>query len=171
MKKGLLLLAGAIILLLLVVGTAMRFNKKPAVVTGEPAAQAPAATDCRNFSQARLTVGDKELTVALAQTHAERSQGLSGCTAIPDNSGMLFVFPQLSNTAFWMKDMLIPLDIIWIKEGKVIGIEANAQPPQPGTADRDLPQYPSPDSVDHVLELSAGKAGEYDITEGSSVTF
>jgi uncharacterized membrane protein (UPF0127 family) len=116
---------------------------------------------CRDFSQALLEVGEKTVTVALATTPAERARGLAGCTEIPAASGMYFVFAQAKETTFWMKDMLIPLDIVWLADQAVIGIEKNVPPPaQPdgGPREDELPQYHSPGAVDAVLELSAGEA-------------
>ncbi len=65
-----------------------------------------------------------ELTVELAQTAAERSRGLMGREELPDNRGMLFVFPQDTETAFWMKNTLIPLSIAFIAEdGAILDVQ------------------------------------------------
>ncbi len=80
-----------------------------------------------------------ELTVELAQTAAERSRGLMGREELPDNRGMLFVFPQDTETAFWMRDTLIPLSIAFIAEdGAILDVqdmealsEELHRPPQP----------------------------------------
>ena len=66
----------------------------------------------------------QELTVELAQSAAERSLGLMGREELLDDRGMLFVFPQDTETAFWMKDPLIPLSIAFIAEdGAILDVQ------------------------------------------------
>jgi uncharacterized membrane protein (UPF0127 family) len=124
---------------------------------------------CRNFAEARLTLDNRTIRVALADTYDERVQGLSGCAKIPANSGMYFIFPKAERTAFWMKDMTVPIDIIWVAQGKVLGIDKNVPIPSPGQDVKTLPTYSSPRAVDGVLELPAGKADEYGLKPGSTV--
>jgi hypothetical protein len=81
-------------------------------------------------SQKTIQVGSVSLKIKLANTDEARSKGLSGISSLPADEGMLFIFDQKGTTpAFWMKDMLIPLDIIWIKDSKVSQIDKNIQPP------------------------------------------
>ena len=61
-----------------------------------------------------VTINGKDIKVELALTQSQREKGLSGRNYLDKNSGMLFVFPQAGNHSFWMKDTLIPLDIIWL---------------------------------------------------------
>jgi uncharacterized membrane protein (UPF0127 family) len=79
--------------------------------------------------------------------------GLGGRIDIPADYGMLFVFPKDDNYGFWMKDMLVSIDIIWLSDnGTVIGIEDSVAPST----------YPSvfypPSPVRYVLETRAGEA-------------
>lgn len=127
------------------------------------------AADCRNFAETQVTVGEHTIAVALADDAAERHQGLSGCNSMPADKGMYFVFQEPNSTAFWMKDMHFPLDIIWIADGKVTGVVENAPAPSPDVDLKTLPQYASPGSVDAVLELNAGKAKEYGLERGTPV--
>lgn len=124
---------------------------------------------CSNFDEGQITIGEKQLHVSLAATHEEKTHGLSGCASLPENSGMLFPYNPAEPVAFWMKDMLMPLDIVWIREGKVIGIEHNIPTPAPGTSIQDLPPYTSPGPIDAVLEIKSGGAGEYGIEIGSDI--
>lgn len=97
-----------------------------------------------------ITVSDYSFEVV--DTLEEREQGLSGRTEVPED-GMLFVFPQESSAGFWMKDMLISIDIIWIRDdGVIIGIEENVSPDTYPEA-----FYP-PEPVHYVLEVAAGDA-------------
>lgn len=135
------------------------------------------SSSCRNFTESSIKINNHVITVALADTPAEQARGLSGCAEIPENSGMLFPYSPAQDATFWMKDMLIPIDIIWIRDGEVIGIEVNIQPPLPRQSfsdggsppDSDLPLYHSPGPITAVLELSANQAAALAIKVGSAV--
>lgn len=126
-------------------------------------------SQCRDFNEATVTVGDHVLKVAVAETQVEKTQGLSGCRQIPATSGMYFVYDQPITPQFWMKDMFVPLDIVWITGGRVLGVEANVPPPS-GPEATDLPRYRPLAPITGVLELSAGSAATYGLTPGTVVT-
>jgi len=89
----------------------------------------------------------------IADTQEKQVLGLSGRVSVPHNYGMLFVFPTDGNYGFWMKDMLVPIDMIWLSDtGQVIGINDSVSPST----------YPSvfypPQPVRYVLEMRAGEA-------------
>src|SRR6266852_507512 len=70
-----------------------------------------------------LKIGNTNVMVIIADNDATRSRGLGGVSQMPANQGMLFVFNSKQiRPSFWMKDMLIPLDFIWISNGKVAEI-------------------------------------------------
>lgn len=99
-------------------------------------------------------IGSANINVEIADTDAKRSQGLSDRTNLPDNTGMLFLFPKSGIYPFWMKDMHFPLDFIWISNKKVSDITEKVPNPQnPGDQ---LPLYSSREPVDMVLEVNAG---------------
>lgn len=122
------------------------------------------------LSTARLLVGSQELTVELARTPSEQARGLSDRDTLGPDRGMLFVFPTRGEHIFWMKDTRIPLDFLWIREGKIVGITANVQP-EPGVPDALLRRYVSPEPVDQVLEVNAGWSATHDIRVGDPVRF
>jgi uncharacterized protein len=124
---------------------------------------------CANFKEATLNTPTQELTVALADTPAKQSKGLGGCKNVPRNAGMYFAFTDEQQRIFWMKDMLTSIDIIWLKDDKVVGIEKNVSNLPPRVPDSELPTYTSPVPIDAVLEVGAGKAGEYGIEVGSEL--
>jgi uncharacterized membrane protein (UPF0127 family) len=122
---------------------------------------------CPHLSQKQLRVGDKIYAVGVARTAAEQVRGLGGCTYLAPLSGLYFPFAPGSNVTFWMKDMLMPIDIIWIAQGRVIGLEGSVPPPSPGQAE--LPRYVPPGPVDAVLEIGAGQAAAQGIAIGTPV--
>lgn len=130
---------------------------------------------CANFQEATLQTTTQKISLAITETVEQQSRGLGGCRYIPKNSGMFFIFKgpfdtaQGQNATFWMKDMLIPIDIIWINNGVVIGIEKNVPNEPKNTPDSALKRYPSPGEIDAVLEIGAGKAEKYGIRIGSQL--
>ena len=80
---------------------------------------------------------------------------------------MLFVFSEPHIQRFWMKDMNFPLDIIWIRDFKVIGLEENV--PQPANNDGKTARMNSPEPADMVLEVNAGEVAKYGISAGDMV--
>jgi uncharacterized membrane protein (UPF0127 family) len=92
-------------------------------------------------------------------------RGLGGRESLPDDRGMLFVFPEPGRHAFWMKDMLISIDIIWISaEGRVVDVQ-EAQP-EPGVPDPQLKRYNPDGEARYVLEVRAGLAAEKGVQVG-----
>lgn len=124
---------------------------------------------CRDFSKGELMVGPTKIDLAIAGTPAERTVGLAGCRKIPQNSGMYFPYDPPQSAQFWMKGMVIPLDIVWIAGGKVVGVVENIPPVEKTTVNP--PIYTSPVVVDGVLEVAAGTAKAAGLTVGTPVNF
>jgi len=104
-------------------------------------------------------------TIEVVATPSAREQGLSGRTELAPDYGMLFVFPEDGDYAFWMKDMLVPIDIIWVTEmGTIAGIEHSVSPDTYPTAFH--PPYP----VRYVLETRAGVAQEKGWSVGTELS-
>lgn len=117
------------------------------------------------YKTANLTIGSTNFRVEIADNPALRQQGLSGRESLPENAGMLFLFPVPAVQRFWMKGMRFPLDIIWIKNKEVVGITIGAEP----EAGPNYTIYSSPEPVDKVLELNAGSVQRFGIKVGSEV--
>ena len=115
-----------------------------------------------------VRVGNLEIKVEVADTNEKRSLGLSNRETLDAAEGMFFVFSGKSQNSFWMKDMRLPIDIIWIDEGKIVGIDQNVQP-QPGVADAQLKLYYPPVPVSEVLEVNAGFSDANGLNVGDSV--
>lgn len=120
-----------------------------------------------------VTVGGAKVTAEVADTDSGRKKGLGGRAQLCDDCGMLFDFTGEVNLrpAFWMKEMLIPLDIIWISDGKVSQIHKNIATPAPNTPDSELPIYLPNDPIEYVLEVNAGFTDKNGIHEGSGFSF
>ena len=100
-------------------------------------------------------------SIELAQTPQERSRGLMFREHLPAQSGMLFVFERPQRVAFWMKNTLIPLDMIFVdRTGTVTHVHEGAIP-------GDETPIPGGDQVYSVLEINAGLASRYGIAIGT----
>jgi hypothetical protein len=123
----------------------------------------------RQTSGGSLTIGeDIRLHVDIAATPAARAQGLSGRASLGEDEGMLFLFPAPGQHQFWMKDMLFPLDFLWIREGRIIDMSVDVQPPSP---DGDMHIVSPFEPADTVLEVRAGFAAAHGLRTGLPVTW
>lgn len=102
-------------------------------------------------------------TVEVARSQDEQTYGLMNRTALAPDRGMIFPYDPPIAVAFWMKNTLIPLDIIFIAPGgKILNIAANTTP-------LSLEPLPSAAPVEAVLELAGGRAAELGIDPGDQV--
>lgn len=111
-----------------------------------------------------IYIGDSVVRVTVVDTPEARSKGLSGRERLARGEGMLFIFPEEGIYGFWMKDMLFPIDIVWISaDKKVISIDKNVSP-------ETYPEvFEPPFPIRYVLELPAGEAEEYTVHPSSLV--
>ena len=140
----------------------------PADARQEAAKPAPAA----GVSAAGLKVielaavtphGRHAFKVEVAATSAEQARGLMYRTAMGADEGMIFPFDPPQRTAFWMKNTVLSLDIIFIgADHRVLNIAANAVP-------HDLTPLPSTGPAAAVLELNAGRAKQLGIAPGTLI--
>ena len=117
-----------------------------------------------------VTVGLQTVRVTEGRTLEEQAKGLAGVSELSWNQGMIFPFPDKSKRTFWMKGMKIPIDIIWIADDTVVGIERSAKVPSELVPDIALPRYTSPEPVNYVLEVRAGFADQFGILIGDAVS-
>lgn len=114
-----------------------------------------------------VTINNIKIPILLADTPEKQTQGLSDRESLNPSTGMLFVFPKLMNLQFWMKNMHFPLDIVWIRNNKIIKIEKNL-PPE-GETPKNI--YSSDSLANYVLELNAGFTDRFDISVGDIVEY
>lgn len=106
------------------------------------------------------------LTLELAITPEEISNGLMFRPSLPDDRAMLFLFPRRRLPSFWMKHTLIPLDILFLDgDGRVVHVVREAPP---CVADP-CPQYVPPEPVWAVLEMTAGGADRHGVEVGTTL--
>ena len=109
-----------------------------------------------------------EFRLELALTDAQIRTGMMGRTQLDPNAGMLFVFRDERPRRFWMKDCLIPLDVLFLdKTGRIVSIHTMAVP-TPQEADGP-PSYPSHWPAQFAIELNAGRAEELKLEPGDRV--
>ncbi|MBI3232412.1 MAG: DUF192 domain-containing protein [Candidatus Doudnabacteria bacterium] len=120
---------------------------------------------------APIAIGNKKIFVEVANTNEKKTQGLSGRKKLTDNQGMLFDFARINNArpGFWMKEMNFDLDLVWIKDEKIIGITPDV--PRPSSPGDKLPLYYPPAPIDAVLEVNAGWSEKNKIEVGDEVRY
>jgi len=101
--------------------------------------------------------------VELAITQEEQMRGLMFRKSLDKNKGMLFVFPEEDAYPFWMKDTLIPLDIIWINKNKEIVFISENTPP---CKENNCPIISTDQKAKYVLEINAGISKEVGLKVG-----
>jgi len=106
--------------------------------------------------------------VELARNPFQWSTGLKFCEYLPDNSGMLFIFPYEKIPGIWMKDVPIALDVIFIsKDKQVVDVKENFQPCVTDDCEIYFPKLPAK----YVLEVRAGFIQENNIILNSQIDF
>lgn len=113
---------------------------------------------------ATVTTPKGIIIAELADTKSSRELGLSGRPIMKDGEGLLFEFDASGRYGFWMKDMMFPLDIIWInQDGIVVEVERNVKP------DSYPKTFMNASPASYVLELNAGIAEKHRLFIGSKV--
>lgn len=172
MKKILLYLG----LLFFLLGLFLFFNKEKLTVkpkasplpTAYPSSPVPVKEKKEVSFYNKTGVKIISFEVEIADTPAEHEKGLMYRDYLAEDRAMLFIFEKPGLLSFWMKNTLIPLDIIYISQDKkVVSIIAKAQPcpkdPCPGYSSQGLAQY--------VLEINGGLTKKLGIEKGTEVKF
>lgn len=118
-----------------------------------------------NISKDEIIIDGHKIMVEIADDAIEQYNGLSNREAICQNCGMLFVFSDNSIKTFIMRNMKFGLDIVWIKDNKIIQIDQNLKP------EGNVPKYHYSSNlpVNYVLELNAGYVEKNNIKIGDYV--
>jgi uncharacterized membrane protein (UPF0127 family) len=107
----------------------------------------------------------RRFTVEVARTEAQQAQGLMNRQSLDPDRGMIFPYDPPSMASFWMKNTLIPLDMLFIRaDGTIARIEANTVP-------LSLDPVPAGELVAAVLELAGGRSAALGIAAGDKVSW
>ncbi len=112
------------------------------------------------------------INLEVAATPKAIMEGLMYRTSLAPDSGMIFLFNPPQKVKFWMYHTLIPLDMIFIYNQKVVKISANV-PPCKSEVTSDCPTYPSGDGimVNEVIEVNANYCKDHNVKVGDTVTY
>lgn len=117
---------------------------------------------------AKVQIGGETILLEVARSPAQRTLGLMFRPPLPDNQGMLFPWDPPQPVRMWMMNVPVPLDMLFIHEGKVVGVAEQVPP---------CTRQPCPtyglfrQVVDHVLELRAGRIAELGMKPGDPIHF
>ncbi len=112
-----------------------------------------------------FVVKNKIVNLFVAESARERQIGLMFVDKLSQNTGMIFKFEKPQQVAFWMKNVKFPLDMLFIRDGKVLKIQKNA----PVCSTVECPLYYSDFIVDSVIELNAGFCEKNGIKKGDYI--
>jgi len=117
-------------------------------------------------------IGTNTVLLEVATTEAEIEKGLMGRTSLAKDQGMVFLFRPNRAVNFWMAHCFISLDMIFVKDGKIVKIFENV-PPCRAQNDHDCPQYPEGPGimVSEVVEVYGGYAKDHKVKVGDAVSF
>jgi hypothetical protein len=111
----------------------------------------------------KIKIGNSNYNIELATTIAQKTKGLSGRNTLCKNCGMLFTFGFETNLPFWMKDTLIPLDMIWLdKNGKIVDIQTATEINSTKIYQNQLP-------AQFVIELNANDSQKINLKIGDII--
>lgn len=114
----------------------------------------------------KVCIKENCFDVEVAKTNEEREKGLMNVEYLEKNSGMLFIFPETGKYNFWMKNTLIPLDIIWIDSNNtIVEIKENFQP----CKEENCEIYYSKENALYVLEINGNLSNKYEINIGDKI--
>lgn len=123
----------------------------------------------QKLASTAVNINNQKFYLEIASTAPQQATGLSNRKELCDNCGMIFVFGSEGTYPFWMKDTLIPLDMIWLDQsGKVVTI-LTAQP-EPNTSILSLKRYINVSPAKYVIEINANMAQKIGLKTGDTVT-
>ena len=123
-------------------------------------------------NQPQVLIRETIFNVEIADTVERRTTGLSGRKELDTNSGMLFLYQTGFPTTYWMKDMLFPLDIIWIAQNcRISDISQSVPFPRRDDIDSLIPRVHPKKPSAYVLEINSGKSKTHGFKVGDKVEF
>jgi len=117
---------------------------------------------------AHATIKGHTFTLLQAKSEKDKQIGLSGRKSIQDNQGMIFLFDKADYYGFWMKNMQFPIDIVFLRDKKIVSVFSNV--PNPKSPTDQLPIYTPAQPSDTVIELKAGVTTKDNFQTGDTVS-
>lgn len=115
------------------------------------------------FQKVEASIRGIDFVLEVADTPEKRQLGLMDREELPENHGMVFIFDQPTTSSFWMKNTLIPLDMVFLDQGwNILHIEHDVQPCEADPCEL----YSSPTDYTYVIELNAGAAKSLELAKG-----
>jgi uncharacterized membrane protein (UPF0127 family) len=111
----------------------------------------------------QVRLGTCTFTLERPRTTQEYAKGLGERDTIAPDHGMWFVFDPPEQPTFWMKGMRFPIDIIWIADKKVVGLNENIP------VDDGVSLYTPAEPVDAALEIAAGRSSQCNMKQGAPI--
>ena len=121
-----------------------------------------------------VKLGSEMVKLEVAETEKEIHDGLMYRTSMPETQGMVFLFHPASRVAFWMYHTLIPLDMIFVKDGKIRKICKDVPPCKNKDPEgKDCDVYPDKNLIEvtEVIEVNGGFCDRHGVKEGDEVKF
>lgn len=118
------------------------------------------------LARAQVVMGTRTIPVEVADTPATREHGLSGRASLAQDTGLVLAWPMPTRALIWMPDMNFAIDVIFVRDEKVIAVYPDAQPcPKNGPC----PAFGPDSGVDFVLEAPTGSATRWNLRVGDSI--
>jgi len=114
-----------------------------------------------------LRIGDGIFNARVATSDSDRTKGLGGVTKLDSNQALLMVFSSEDKWVIWMKNMKVPIDIIWLDSNKKVVYAVTDISPDESTSEVFTPKYPAM----YVVELPAGTVEDKAINNTSIAIF
>lgn len=126
-----------------------------------------AAIFYQNSNIPTAIIKNHNFKLLIAKNENDKQIGLSKYNTLDQDKAMLFVFEKSDYYRFWMKDMKFPIDIIFIKDNKIVKIYKDS--PILKVPINNLPIYSPPEPINRVLEINAGISQKFGFEIGDSV--
>ena len=133
---------------------------------------APKTSDVDGLNTTEITFPSGKTVVAETMVRdIDQMRGMMFRDSLAKDRGMLFVHPKEENVPYWMYQVRIPLDIIWMDhQRRIVEISANT-PACPSKSARECPSYGGHEKARYVLELAGGGAAMYGLKVGNTLSF
>ncbi|MBN3871775.1 MAG: DUF192 domain-containing protein [Nostoc sp.] len=155
----------SMLLSIFLMGCSMPTTAKPPSLTSGSQTAPESLGQTLPISAQAIVPNGTTIQLEVAQTPEQQQMGLMYRPALQDNRGMLFGFPSAQPVSFWMKNVPVALDMVFLRNGVVKYIQAAAPP----CASEPCPTYGPNTPIDKVIELRSGRAAELKLKVGDIV--